>query len=787
MLFESSYPPLLQGVSQQHQDLRKPGQVTEQVNMLSDPVTGIRRRPGMKFVKADRAGGAPWELRTLYSEVIELGGARYVMWVDTGSGALQLLDPTDHRVVHEFHNNYLKSTTQRIRTAFVGDTMYIMNLNVLPTITRGNNGMRPLGEAAFAYVASGAYGKTFTLTCFGPNGAGRIVSYTTPNGQGVDDAASSTPEAIALALATELNKSAAAVGGIGVARAGAYIAVWTGRGGAKVSLTSDTGSGHIVTSGSGRVASTSQLPAILPAEVDGLVVAVGSSNTPAYYRYTHSTYSWVECGIPGSVEYIEKTPLKLYKDPLTEEIKLEQERWEGRYAGDDKSNPEFAWMSRTVTGMCSYQGRLCIMAGNVVAFSAAGNPARWFRSTVTELVDSDPIEIGASAQSSASYTWGVQYQRDLVLFSQQHQAVVPSGASAITPRTATVVPTSAYGVDTNCIPKSLGKTLMYGRPVSSGFTGFMEMVPSQYTDSQYISDDSTPHLPRYFSGYLSYFDSSKSVNMAVAGCTEFPNEMFVYQYTWDGDERAQAAWHKWVFAYPVETAYFIDSVLAVVFRVGRTRVVTTTNPSGSTETARNTQPYLDLYFESASGGATIAQTVKPLATLDNDYARKLAAVRSSTSSKHWGTGMPLRVDLTTDPAAGTEPVFVGMLYDSYVTLPRPVVHDDNGDVVKCKTCTTLKYTLHMQRVYQVHVRCFDGSPGDSPAKVKFARLCTGVGFERYQFQLDKSWIMTEADVVIPVRAVTQSHYITLTAYSVYDMNITGIDYALQYSPIIQRR
>ncbi|MGL5261031.1 MAG: hypothetical protein ACRC9P_01460, partial [Bacteroides sp.] len=44
--FDGAYPSLLQGVSEQVPTSRLPGQVTEQINMVSDLVTGVRRRVG---------------------------------------------------------------------------------------------------------------------------------------------------------------------------------------------------------------------------------------------------------------------------------------------------------------------------------------------------------------------------------------------------------------------------------------------------------------------------------------------------------------------------------------------------------------------------------------------------------------------------------------------------------------------------------------------------------------------------------------------------------------------
>ena len=49
-LFDGVIPSLLQGVSQQIPRERLQGQLTTQRNMLSDLVTGIRRRPGLQRV-----------------------------------------------------------------------------------------------------------------------------------------------------------------------------------------------------------------------------------------------------------------------------------------------------------------------------------------------------------------------------------------------------------------------------------------------------------------------------------------------------------------------------------------------------------------------------------------------------------------------------------------------------------------------------------------------------------------------------------------------------------------
>ena len=56
MKASGSYASLVHGVSEQVPQQRKPGQVTEQVNLIADPVTGLTRRHGSRW-QAEKAMG----------------------------------------------------------------------------------------------------------------------------------------------------------------------------------------------------------------------------------------------------------------------------------------------------------------------------------------------------------------------------------------------------------------------------------------------------------------------------------------------------------------------------------------------------------------------------------------------------------------------------------------------------------------------------------------------------------------------------------------------------------
>ena len=49
-----SYPNYLGGLNEQPDELKKPGQLVEALNVIPDPVIGLTRRPGFELVPKNR-------------------------------------------------------------------------------------------------------------------------------------------------------------------------------------------------------------------------------------------------------------------------------------------------------------------------------------------------------------------------------------------------------------------------------------------------------------------------------------------------------------------------------------------------------------------------------------------------------------------------------------------------------------------------------------------------------------------------------------------------------------
>ncbi len=588
---EGAYKSLLQGVSQQIPKERLPGQMTAQLNMLSDPVTNLRRRPGAQY-KYSRTW-ANVDSSKLLGWFTDIAGTRVHVLLNCVDGTVLLLDE-DYTELALFNvGAYLTtSTPSHIRATTVEDEFFLLNTEQLPTTT-GTFGSFDPATGGFFYIVAGSFSRAYTIT-LADSGGTYTVSYTTPSGSGSGDAALATPEYIA----TQLYNSIVALGVFSVYRVSSYVFLRTTGARTNLTVNTSTGSAYMVASKQAYVTQAGSLPAQLPAEGDGFICKVGDFLKPQYFRYDSTTTAWLECGSYGSPTGITNMPISISKDEFG--WYLDESDFEGRTSGDSDTNADPRFLEYGITGIGTFQGRLVLLSGPIVRTSASGEPRRVYRTTVTSVVASDPIDIGSSMNSSASYEHAISFQKDLILFSSAYQALLPSNNQIVTPANATVVPTSTYATDTTSPPIPVGRTLMYPAPRSEDFFGVLEMIPSPYTDAQYVSQDSTVHLPKYFGGRCRFTASSSVAGMALFGPSGDTYSVLVHEYQWDGDQKVQQAWHMWTFPYPIATAYFASDTICIVFAQNNTLVIGCIDPRvGVLTYDAERRPFLDLYSTQA--------------------------------------------------------------------------------------------------------------------------------------------------------------------------------------------
>ncbi len=777
--YESSVKSLLQGVSQQRYSERLDGQLTAQENMQSDPVTGLRRRTGLEY--AFNIASVSANKDNIVARFTDVAGSMVHILMNLTTGVLRVLDGEDFSELASFTHTYLQASTRRsIRMTSVSDELFILNTEKVPALVPATDGVAP-SKRGFFYIAAGSFSRAYSVTIQTSLGT-YTATYTTPAGSGANDAALATPAYIAGKLQGAIATNKATVGLAKVLANTAYVYVEAGTGADDVVVTSSTGSAYIVPSKGAYLTSEGMLPATLPTDADGFIMAAGDMKTPKYYVYESATSAWLESGKYGSPVGISNMPISLTK--VGGAWTLLTDNFDGRYAGDDESNPVPYFVEYGLTGMSAYQGRLVLLSGPRALLSGSNKPRRVFRSTIASLLDSDPIEIGSSANSSASYEYALPFNKDLVLMSSKYQAVIPSGNAILTPRTANIVLTSSFETDTHAEPVVAGRTLLYPFPRSQYFNGVMEMIPSPYTDSQYVSDDMTPHIPKYIPGRCRFTASSSVANIVLFAPAGDTKSLIVYEYQWSGDTKVQQAWHRWSFQYDVAAAYFANNTLIVLFAQDGQLVGCKADPrAGALTFSNERRPFSDLHFYTSAVGRTVTLPAW-LVQFDPAVKDKVMLTASTGGLAGDEVGFKATGDDTLEVVRSfaDADVAVGVRYYSGASPTQPSMKDRNEKTITSNKLTILHYMVSTKNSSAFDVILQDGrqlSPTEGSVPTLY--------WSSTELALGRGKFADESVTIIPARTEASTTSLVLGTDGPGELNIVALEFLARYHSKIRRR
>lgn len=775
MSFDGAIKSLMQGVSQQVPRERLDGQVSVQLNRLSDVVNGNRRRPGGRYLTTLPTASA-YDNRVFATYVDVADAAKHVL-VNTETGQLLVMSEDFSTTHYNGVQSYLQaSSANAIQTATLRGDLYLANTEKLPATVHGATSQKDPTKTGFYFVRVPAFSKDYDITLSNSTGS-YTYNFRTPNGTGTSDPDIAKPSNIISELRTLINAQTG-THGITAYIFDAYMYLQSNT--ATLNVTSNAGITYVSASNQSRVAVTSDLPARLPSQGDGTMCAIGTTpRTFVWYQYDYSTSVWKEAGAYGSPTGLSNMPIKITLDGT---YTVSTPAYEGRLAGSDETNEDPGFIEHGLTGFGAYQGRLVILAGPEVCMSAAGRPERWYRSTVTALLSDDPINVFSGAATTTNFTHCVQFNKDLLLFSRSCQAVVPSSNAAITPQTAQIVITSQYTTDTLANPAVVGRSVLYSMPRTESFAGVLEMIPSNTTDSQYTSNDVTAHIPRYMPGSIRSITASTTSNSSVFLCTGDNLSAFIQDYLWSGDEKVQSAWHQWTLPYPVVCSWFVRDRVYLALRNLNALEVVTIEPQAGTTYQTYVRPFSDMY---SLVNVVSSQFVLP------DYLRQayladqeLLLTFADTSMGGMWAGIE-SVDTTTWVVTTVRNVpdgnyFIGTRYMSVLSPTPPLVRDSNGVVIGTSRTLLTRYELTLKDSGQFHAVITDSS------RTLTDGTYNSLVYSNIELMPNNPTDASLGRSIIPVRAQAQDTVATFESDTDTDLCILDIEYVLQYRARRQR-
>jgi hypothetical protein len=604
MKADGSLKTLLQGVSQQPTRDRLPGQATEQINMNSDPVDGLTRRPPTDLVGS--LGDLPEaNLRGWYKTLTPDGQKVIIKISNTG---VRVFDYN----ANEFTVNVVGDQSAYFGTAGVWSATSITGDTYL-----ANNGVSVrMGSAVKSYwntgavtrpqgiiqILGGAYGKMYSVYKDGV----LQCRFRTPDGSSTDHAREVGTTYISQVLAwllvadpddpvpVQFGSTGGALymrlipGGAmpsadwDVVRQDDVIYIRHTAGFTQFDLTVADDAGNLNAKAMTlTVPDIADLPRYAP---HNYVVRVAQETDPEedlWLRFVSddtttdgsgfgTSGAWYEAVAPELVyRFNEATmPRQLSFNTTTQEFTLSASVWEDRAVGTDVTNPLPSFVDRPIEDMAVFQSRLSFLAGTSWIASRSKKYTNFWIGSASTLTDADPIDITSQAAFATLLRHALPHNKDMVLFSDSGQFVI-FGRTALTPTNAALVLTTSFEADLTAKPVPSGRNVFFATRFGR-YTGVREFYTEGGTD---INDTRpvTQHVKKYIIGGPVHLSSTSNFDHLLVHTDTERTTVYPYQFIWSDSAKVQSAWHKWKFFGEVIHSFFDSELVYLIMQIGNTQ------------------------------------------------------------------------------------------------------------------------------------------------------------------------------------------------------------------------
>lgn len=241
--------------------------------------------------------------------------------------------------------------------------------------------------------------------------------------------------------------------------------------------------------------------------------------------------------------------------------------WHPRRVGDSTNNPAPLFIGRSIRDTFFYQNRLGFLVDESVVLSAAGDYGEFWRRTVLDALEGDPLAVSATSTDVALLDSAVPFNDGIMLFSAKRQFSLSNGEAGTTATSLEIVPVTSYSMSRGVRPIPMGDQVFFASEEGS-YTAIQEYTRLDGRDATDAAEI-TAHVPGFLPTGVSQLIPAPDLNaiIVIAANSANPERVYAYQYYWDGDRKIISAWRRWSFpGGQVLSGTFLDGKLHLVVR-----------------------------------------------------------------------------------------------------------------------------------------------------------------------------------------------------------------------------
>jgi len=578
-LTTSAWDRPIQGVSQQPPKVRLGGQCSVQENAVSSVVNGLIKRPGTSlqaYLQDTKVSE-----KTKWHYYNRGTGEKYFIAIEPNTQTPKVWDEEGNAlVVENFLNGepYLESAdpSADLNLTTISDFTFIANNKVVPK--EGSDKTGSLQDQAIINVQFADYGRHYRVYLDGD----LAIDYLTPDGGQANHINYVDTSLVAKILFSgDTSLAPSAISGPGISNMAGFsadligntIVVYKTDGSDFEIRTEDGADGRDVFVIKNSVKSVSDLPLYAPTNYPVKVVGEGNNDDDDYWLRAEAVngdvITWKESTGPDQSFGFDvfTMPVTLIRDRFENGLavfKLTPGDWQGRDVGDDETNPfpSFVRDGVPIESIGTLQNRLFVTAGESIIYTRSNEFFNFFRSTVRTALDDDPIDVYADTDQINVLKSSATLDGDAVFFSRNGQ-FVQSGTEPITKSNATLRYASTFESVPEVSPVAGGDVIFfafeYGR-----YTGIREFFTDSFTDTK-RARPITDHVDQYIESRVRLLATSTNRYQLLV-LAQPMNVVYVYNYLWQGQDRVQSSWSKWIFDGDVLHIVYDDEIIYLMIQ-----------------------------------------------------------------------------------------------------------------------------------------------------------------------------------------------------------------------------
>lgn len=565
-----TYPAFYNGITQQSSELALDNQCRDMVNCIPDLVTGLTRRPPVKYVTHNSTYASTAKVFHTYDRgedneeylFIKTNNYDTPIAIYNKAGTLMTLNGITTTIKDYLNSGEFKALT-------VQDTSYVVNKSkVVATSTSGLS----VADANYSKVAyywlKRASGDKYNPYNYAVYLDGVIYACNPDKpGSGVTDPPTGFEDSDYAAnyLAGIINASAS----FNCTRSGSILKIWKD-GYANFTFDSWDSWGNQASEGfKGSVNKLSDLPNDWPFSNTYIEIKGNDNNNFTNYYVKWDGSSWMETMHPNELRgRLTNMPIKIARTALNT-FTYSTIDFDLPKVGDIESNPDPTFIGQTIQDIFFYKNRLGFASLDNVVMSQTGDYYDFYIKTVLDVLDDDPIDIAIASTQASQIYFVKPFQNSLFIFTKDSQFQMESEGYT-SPKTVSITSVSNYPMSTVVEPKVINNSLFF---IST--TGGRQQL------REYIKDENTLSVkgidlnittPTLLSEDITSINVNGVLGYVILGTTT--NTVYVYMFKDSGTQRVQSSWTKWTllqgFSYLANSYEYsiLDDTFIVVCKSG---------------------------------------------------------------------------------------------------------------------------------------------------------------------------------------------------------------------------